>query len=689
MKIASRNHRKRLFIRIVFTCVVLFIVAQGKGQPQLQRTEYKKFNPAYHYYPSGDPTGLFYMDGKYYNNWGSAYSTDLVHWKYSPYGRDALRFRLSDSTLPKSLRDSLMAKMPRLGGSGTIIIDWNNTSGFGKDGKPPLISLWHNDSPPWGNQIIGLAYSNDTAKTWIRYDKFPVLDINNREFRDPFVFWYAPEKKWVMAIGLAEAPKVKFFSSVNLKEWTFMSEFGPWGAVGGVWECADFFPLPVDDNTANVKWVLAISVQPLNGQYFIGDFDGKKFTLDSSFVRHLSYDKYMPQGNVLFDFERGMDEWETEGDAFLESPSSQALLGQGAAMGYFGRFYMNSAHNRGQSTGKQTSPAFNITKKYINFLGGGNYNPGNISINLLIDGKAVRSQTGNHSGGMQWYSWDVTEYLGRKAQIEAVDKGPGNILADQFILCDEPAKSEREKAFWLDYGADFFAVRSWNNYAANEKRRIWTAWMGSWRYGGTEPVRGLQTVPRSVTLKTFPEGIRLIQNPIKELESLRTIAKNSGEVLFEGIWKTDKIRPSKNNYELVVEFENVSAEAFGVKIGVGNNQQTLAGYNIKNEELFVDRRKSGLVSFTGLFPQINKGFLKNRNNTLKLHIFVDNSSIEVFANNGEAVISNKIYPDASSTAIEFFSHHGQVKIKSIKLWELESIELEKTLAASKILTASK
>ena len=213
--------------------------------------------------------------------------------------------------------------------------------------------------------------------------------------------------------------------------------------------------------------------------------------------------------------------------------------------------------------------------------------------------------------------------------------------------------------------------------------------MGSWRYGGTEPVRGLQTVPRSVTLKTFPEGIRLIQNPIKELESLRTIAKNSGEVLFEGIWKTDKIRPSKNNYELVVEFENVSAEAFGVKIGVGNNQQTLAGYNIKNEELFVDRRKSGLVSFTGLFPQINKGFLKNRNNTLKLHIFVDNSSIEVFANNGEAVISNKIYPDASSTAIEFFSHHGQVKIKSIKLWELESIELEKTLAASKILTASK
>ena len=98
---------------------------------------------------------------------------------------------------------------------------------------------------------------------------------------------------------------------------------------------------------------------------------------------------------------------------------------------------------------------------------------------------------------------------------------------------------------------------------------------------------------------------------------------------------------------------------------------------------------AGLVGFIGLFPQLNKGFLKNRNNVLKLHIFVDNSSIEVFANDGEAVISNKIYPDASATGIEFFSHSGQVKIKSIKLWELKSIELEKTLEASKNITASK
>lgn len=673
---------------LLLLSLVIGIGASAQGPRQ--KPEYKKYNPAYHFYPSGDPTGLFYMGGKYYENWGTAFSDDLVHWKYNSGSLMALRSRLSDSSIPRQVRDSLIARIPRLGGSGTIVIDKNNTSGFGKDGKPPLISLWHNDSQPWGNQIVGIAYSNDTAKTWTRYEKYPVVDVNNREFRDPKVFWYEPTKSWIMAIGLAEAPKVKFFSSPNLKDWTFMSEFGPWGAVGGVWECADFFPLAVDNNPANTKWVLAISVQPLNGQYFIGDFDGKKFTLDPSFARQLSIDKYMPQGTVLFDFERGMDEWKTEGDAFSESPSNQALLGQGAAMGYFGRFYLNSFHGRGQSTGKQTSPAFQITKKYINFLAGGNYNPENLAVNLLVDGKVVRTQTGNNSGGMQWFSWDVAEFLGKSAQIEAADKGPGAILADQFMLCDEPAKQEREKAFWIDYGADFFAVRSWNNYAENETRRIWMGWMGSWRYAGTEPVRGIQTIPRSIELKTFPEGIRLVQTPIKELESLRTTAKNTGEATFEGIWKNDKIKPSKNNYEMIVELENISAEEFGVKIGVGNNQQTVIGYEVKNEELYVDRRKSGLVDFSGLFPQLNKGPLrKSKDNTLKLHIFVDNSSIEVFANDGQTVISSKIYPDPSSTGIEFFSTKGSIKIKSVKVWELQSIELEKTLPDLKNLTSSK
>ena len=588
---------------------------------------------------------------------------------------------LRDSTLPKSVRDSIarndsiVRRQSRLGGSGTIVVDWNNTSGFGKNGAPPLISLFHNGVPPWSTQVVGIAYSNDTAKTWTRYEKFPVLDINSREFRDPKVFWYAPTQKWIMVIGWAESPKVKFFSSPNLKDWELMSDFGPWGAVDGVWECADFFPLSVDGNASKIKWVLAISVQPQNAQYFIGDFDGTRFTLDPQFAQALSNTDYLPKGDVVFDFEKGIDEWKMEGDAFVESPSNQALFQQGAIMGQQGRFFINSFHNRGTGKGKITSPAFKMAKTYLDFLSGGNYIPNEESINLLIDNKVVRSHTGNNSGGLRWTSWDVSEFKGKTATIEIVDNSSnGAIYADHIMLTDKPVDTGRQKAFWTDYGADFFAVRSWNNYAENENRRIWTAWMGSWRYGGTEPVRGIQTIPRELSLKTFPEGVRLVQSPIKELQSLRVNERTTDQNTFEGIWAPAKISPTKNTYEIEVEFENMAAQEFGMQLYVGGDQKTIVGYSVKNQEIYVDRRNSGLDNFIGLFEEISKGPLKNRNNHLKLHIFLDNCSVEVFANDGETVLSSKIYPDPSSVGIQFFSK-GKVKVTSFKIWDLASVNM--------------
>lgn len=453
---------KNQFLFIFCTCLSLAAIAQGP----VQREEYKKYNPSYHYYPSGDPTGLFYYNGQYFNQWGSASSTDFVHWKLTQatLERNKAARLLRDTTIPKTIRDSIQSRQSqstRLGGSGSIVIDWKNTSGLGKNGKPPLISLFHNGVPPWSTQVVGVAYSNDTAKTWTRYEKFPVLDINSREFRDPKVFWYAPSQKWIMVIGWAEAPKVKFFSSTNLKDWELMSDFGPWGSVNGVWECADFFPLPVDGDQSKTKWVLAISVQPQNAQYFIGDFDGTRFVLDPSYLHTLKYDSYLPKGQVLFDFEHGIDDWKMEGDAFLESPAKEALFQQGAIMGQAGKFFVNSFHGQGAGIGKITSPEFNISKNFISFLVAGNHNPVNLNVNLLIDGKIVRSQTGNNSGGMRWKYFDVTELRGKVGQIEISDQASnGAISADQFMLTDEPAFGGQEKAFWIDYGADFFAVRS-------------------------------------------------------------------------------------------------------------------------------------------------------------------------------------------------------------------------------------
>jgi sucrose-6-phosphate hydrolase SacC (GH32 family) len=364
-----------------------------------------------------------------------------------------------------------------------------------------------------------------------------------------------------------------------------------------------------------------------------------------------------------------------EGDAFVESPAPQALFQQGAIMGQQGRFFINSFHNKGAGKGKITSPLFKITKDYLSFLSGGNYNPKEESINLLINDNIIRSHTGNNSGGLRWTSWNVSDFKGKNARIEIVDNSSnGAIYADQIMLTDRPVDTGRQKAFWIDYGADFFAVRSWNNYEENEKRRIWTAWMGSWRYGGTEPVRGIQTVPRELALKTFPEGVRLVQSPIKELQSLRSNERSIDQNTFEGIWVPAKISPAKNTYEIEVEFENLTSPEFGMQLCVGSGQKTIVGYSVKDQQIYVDRRNSGLDDFIGLFKEISNGPLKNRDNHLKLHIFVDNCSIEVFANDGETVLSSKLYPDPSSVGVQFFSK-GKVKVKSFKIWDLTSVNM--------------
>jgi sucrose-6-phosphate hydrolase SacC (GH32 family) len=661
---------KTLFILSVALAIIPALKLNAQDLPK------EAYIPNYHYYPSGDPSGLFYLDGFYYNNWGVARSKDFIHWQETEFGkrRNTIIDKLKDSNVDLETKDSLRRELV-MGGSGTIVLDQYNKSGLGSENDPPLLAFWHKQTAPWNIQAIGISYSTDSAKSWSLYNPFPVLDINSREFRDPKVFWHEPSGKWVMAICWADVPKIQFYGSTNLKDWEYLSDFGPWGATDGVWECVDLFELPVDDDPSDTRWVMVISVQPLSGQYFIGEFDGTRFTLDPAFRYEFSYTDYVPDGNVIFDFEQGIDAWQMQGDAFIQSPSNQALFRQGAIMGQEGDYFINSYHNRAQGTGEILSPEFTIEKDFINFLVGGGYYPETEKIELLIKNKAVRSETGNHSGGLQWKGWDVKEFKGKKAQIRISDQqksGAGYIYVDHIVNSDLPAVTDWEKAFWVDYGQDFYAARAWNNYAKNENRIVWTGWMGSWRYGGAEPIRGVQAVPRQLKLKTFPEGIRLIQKPIGELETLRKNERATTYNGLEGKWKPKKLQPEENSYEFLVEFDNRSAQDFGVELCVGTDQRTIVGIDATKSEVYVDRRNSGYDEFIGLFSRTFRGPLRNTEK-VKLHVFIDKCSIEVFANDGETVISSKIYPDPGSTSIKFFAHHGEVDINSAKLWELSAI----------------
>lgn len=237
----------------------------------------EQYRPVYHHTPAygwmNDPNGMFYKDGVWnlyfqYNpygsqwenmTWGHSTSTDLVHWKFqgTPIQPDAVGTIFS----------------------GSAVVDKNNTSGFGKDA---VVALYTSAAE---NQTQSMAYSTDNGKTFTKYEGNPIITSNVPDFRDPHMFWNEDIKKWNMI--LAAGQHMEIYTSDNLKDWKLESSFGAeYGNHGGVWECPDLMKLKVR-GTDKEKWMLICNINPggpFGGsatQYFVGDFDGHKFTCDS------------------------------------------------------------------------------------------------------------------------------------------------------------------------------------------------------------------------------------------------------------------------------------------------------------------------------------------------------------------------------------------------------------------------
>ncbi|MGW7291780.1 GH32 C-terminal domain-containing protein [Streptomyces xiamenensis] len=240
--------------------------------------------PRRHFTPAenwmNDPNGLVFHKGLYhlffqYNpegrdhanmSWGHATSPDLVHWTEHEVA---------------ILHDESGAIF-----SGSVVFDAENTSGLGQANRPPLVAVY--TLADAGRQTQAIAFSLDDGYTWTKYEGNPVLDRGSADFRDPKVFRYrqGEESYWVMLAVEAEQRQVLFYRSDDLIEWRYLSHYGPAGAVGGVWECPDMFPLSLDGDSDARRWVLLVSLNPgsLAGgsgtQYVVGHFDGTSFHPD-------------------------------------------------------------------------------------------------------------------------------------------------------------------------------------------------------------------------------------------------------------------------------------------------------------------------------------------------------------------------------------------------------------------------
>ncbi|MCH5346039.1 MAG: DUF4980 domain-containing protein [Muribaculaceae bacterium] len=241
-------------------------------------TNTEKYRPIYHHTPQygwmNDPNGMFYKDGVwnlYYQwnpygsrwqnmTWGHSTSTDLVNWEHHPVAIE-----------PNDLGSIF---------SGSAAIDHNNTAGFGNDA---VVALY---TSAGDYQMQSLASSTDDGMTFENYADNPVITLPT-EARDPNMFYNAETGLWNLVLAHALEKEILIFSSPDLKTWTLQSAFGKGlGARDGVWECPDLFELSLP--SGEKKWMMIVNLNPggpFGGsatQYFIGDFDGKTFTADTT-----------------------------------------------------------------------------------------------------------------------------------------------------------------------------------------------------------------------------------------------------------------------------------------------------------------------------------------------------------------------------------------------------------------------
>lgn len=224
-----------------------------KSRPQLHYSQRRGWN--------NDPNGMVWYDGEYHlfyqhnpyerewenMHWGHAVSRDLIHWE--------------------ELNEALYPDHNGTAFSGSAVVDYENTSGFGSKDNPAMVAIYTGAS---AKQVQCIAYSLDKGRTWTKYEKNPVIDSgklwNTVDTRDPKVFWYEPNEEWVMILNERDGHSI--YTSADLKEWKYESH------VTGFWECPELFELPVDGNPQNTMWVM----YGASGTYMLGDFDGKVFT---------------------------------------------------------------------------------------------------------------------------------------------------------------------------------------------------------------------------------------------------------------------------------------------------------------------------------------------------------------------------------------------------------------------------
>ncbi|MCA9266217.1 MAG: glycoside hydrolase family 32 protein [Planctomycetales bacterium] len=281
----------------------------------------------------------------------------------------------------------------------------------------------------------------------------------------------------------------------------------------------------------------------------------------------------------------------------------------------------------------------------------------------------------------------------QKLWVLEVDMGNGAIAGgsggEYFVgTFDGERFKTMQKAQWVDFGRDFYAPISWGNLPEADGRRIWISWFNNWETCliPTTPWRSCMSIPRSMSLRKMafnseePETYVLVQEPVRELQTLRTRTRTLDTT--KPSWPPTTVTEPDELNDLTLELEAVlkpgDARSVGFRIRTGENEFTEIAYDRNDSGVYVDRTKSGIVDFHDAFAGRHIAPARTIQGEISLRIFVDRSTIEVFVNGGEAVISDRFFPTSRQATVEIFSGDDSASITSAKLHTLQSTWREPT-----------
>ncbi|MGO4372894.1 glycoside hydrolase family 32 protein [Paenibacillus sp. MCAF20] len=237
---------------------------------------------------------------------------------------------------------------------------------------------------------------------------------------------------------------------------------------------------------------------------------------------------------------------------------------------------------------------------------------------------------------------------------------------------------------WMDHGRDNYAGVTWSDAPGNGEDRLLIGWMNNWKYANLIPTgewRGAMTLPRKLSLEQRAGGIRLIQHTLDALDGLRLGGTEWSDLTIES-GHNQLLAEQGELLEMAVEFELGTAAEFGIKLKSGTRDdveyETIVGYDAAAGELFIDRTKAGDSAFHPQFACKHGASLAAPNGRVKLRLWVDRSSVELFADEGGLVMTDQLFPHAGNDSIELYATGGSVRVVSLQYYPLQSVYASST-----------